>query len=409
MSAADRPRLRSHLEVIEQGPVGSQLVVLDRLRLTDAAFRVTPLQLRFLALFDGTRSLRDIQADAMCFTGGQLVPLGFFEEQARALDEALFLDTPRFRRVVESSERPPACLGAYPEEPAALRRFLHELFTHPEGAGLPGPMGEGPPLRAVLAPHIDYARGGPCYTYAYRELFERCRASLFVIVATSHYSLHRFTLTRKHFRTPLGVIPTDRKAVDCLVAHYGDGLFDDEWLAHLPEHSVELEVVFLQYLYEQKRDVRIVPLVVGSFHDCLLGEQAPEEREDIGRMVRALRVLEREIGEPVCYIISGDLAHIGPKFGDRRPVLEPQLAHSRAQDELVLREAERASTDGLFSVVAKERDARRICGLPPAWTVLSAARPARGHVRHYDRYVHPQGHESVSFASMVFEGEAEIG
>ena len=40
-------------------------------------------------------------------------------------------------------------------------------------------------------------------------------------------------------------------------------------MAHLPEHSIELEVVLLQYLYEGKRPFRIVPLVVGSFHDCV--------------------------------------------------------------------------------------------------------------------------------------------
>src|SRR5262249_45074126 len=144
----------------------------------------------------------------------------------------------------------------------------------------------------------------------FRELFERTPASLFVVVGTSHYSQHRFTLTRKHFRTPLGVVPTEGRAIDCLVAHYGEGLFDDEWLAHFPEHSIELEVVFLQYLYEGKRDIRIAPLVAGSFHDCTHSGRAPDGRDDIRRMVRALQALEREMNEPICYVISGDLAHI---------------------------------------------------------------------------------------------------
>ena len=55
-----------------------------------------------------------------------------------------------------------------------------------------------------------------------------------MIVGTSHYSSHRFTLTRKDFKTPLGVVPTDQGYIDRLVRHYGDGLFDDELLAHLP-------------------------------------------------------------------------------------------------------------------------------------------------------------------------------
>src|SRR5262249_48532323 len=97
-----------------------------------------------------------------------------------------------------------------------------------------------------------------------------------------------------------------------------------------------------------------------------------------------------------------DLAHIGPKFGDEQPVAEPGLAVSRAQDQAILRRAEAADPAGFFGVIAEEGDARRICGLPPTYTVLEAARPGRGQVLHYDQYVHPTGYESVSFASVAF-------
>src|SRR5262249_29519398 len=158
--------------------------------------------------------------------------------------------------------------GGYEGEPAALRRQLDGLFTSRKGAGKPHEPRPDGRLRAALLPHIDYPRGGATYTWGFKEVVERTDASLFVIVGTSHYSGHRFTLTRKHFLTPLGVTPTDQGYIDCLVRHYGDGLFDDELMAHLPEHSIELEVVFLQYLYEDLRPIRIVPLVVGSFEDC---------------------------------------------------------------------------------------------------------------------------------------------
>jgi AmmeMemoRadiSam system protein B len=249
---------------------------------------------------------------------------------------------------------------------------------------------------------MDYARGGVTYAWGYKEVFERTDASLFVIIGTSHCSSHRFTLTRKDFKTPLGIARTDQAYIDRLVKYYGEGLFDDELMAHLPEHSIELEVVFLQYLYENVRPIRIVPLVVGSFQDCVMLGSTPSLRVDIGRMVEALRLAEAETPEPVCYIISGDLAHIGPKFGDPRPVAEPALGRSREQDQAVLKQAERADPVGFFRVIADEGDARRICGLPPTYTVLEAAQPARGKVLHYDRYVHPRGYESVSFASVAF-------
>src|SRR5262249_37507169 len=108
--------------------------------------------------------------------------------------------------------------------------------------------------------------------------------------------------------------------------------------------------------------------------------------------------------EPVCTIISGDLAHIGPKFGDDGPLADGFLSRSRARDQAILQQTEAADPAGYFGVIAGEQDRRRICGLPPPYTTPEALRPARGKVLHYDQYVHPLGHESVSFASVGFYG-----
>jgi len=159
----------------------------------------------------------------------------------------------------------------------------------------------------------------------------------------------------------------------------------------------------LQFLYQNKRPFRIVPLLVGSFHDAVQAGQSPEVNADIRRMVEALRLAEQATPEEVCYIISGDLAHIGPKFQDPDPVHDAQLQHSQAQDERLLLHARGVDIDKYFRVVADEQDGRRICGLPPTWTTLAAAQPSRGRLLHYQQFVHPEGYESVSFASMAFD------
>jgi AmmeMemoRadiSam system protein B len=402
MHMPEKPCLRPGLAAAPEDESERSYMVWDQLRLSDGYTRLTALELEWMQLFDGHHTLRDIQTVAMELAEGLLIPLEVFERLARKLDQMLFLDTPRFRQELDSPVRKPSCIGAYEADPQALKEQLHDLFAGPGGSGLPGEPRPGDGLRAVLAPHIDYARGGKTYTWAFKELFEHSPASLFVVIGTSHYSSARFTLTRKHFQTPLGLVPTDETYIGRLVEHYGDGLFDDEHQAHLPEHSIELEVVFLQYLYQERKPFRIVPLVVGSFHDCVRGECLPAEADDIGRMVEALRALDETSGEPIGYVISGDLAHIGPKFGDRRPVEGPQLEHSRRQDRALLDQAEAADPAGYFRLIAAERDQRRICGLPPTYTLLEALRPARGKVLHYDQYVEPRGRESVSFASAAF-------
>jgi AmmeMemoRadiSam system protein B len=403
MPVMECPQLRPYLAAEAEDRLGRRFVVYDRLRLSERAVRITGVELEWLKLFDGQRSLRDVQAEVMRQLGGELVPLEVLQRLAERLDDALFLDGPRFRAAADDPVRRPSCIGCYAGEPEPLRNQMRSLFTGPGGPGLPAEPRPDGKLRGALVPHIDFARGGATFAWGFKEIVERTNASLFVIVGTSHYSAHRFTLTRKHFRTPLGVCPTDGAFIDRLVKHYGDGLFDDELMAHLPEHSIELEVVLLQYLYEGRRPIRIVPLVVGSFHDCVATGTEPAEQEDIRRMVDALRAAEAETAESVCYLISGDLAHIGPKFGDEAPVAEPLLTHSKSQDDAILRQTVTADPSAFFRTIAAEGDERRICGLPPTYTVLEAVRPSAGKVLHYGRYVHPQGYESVSFASVAFE------
>jgi MEMO1 family protein len=399
----ERPRLRPTLAAVPEDATRQTFILYDELRLARGGVRLTLRELGWAQFIDGKRTLFDIQT-ALRQRVGELVPLEALTQMIEVLDESLLLDSPRFREHHAGPVRPPSCIGAYPAEPEAIREQLSKLFTSPQGSGLPGPIATNNELRAVLSPHIDYGRGGLTYTHAYKELFERTTASLFVIIGTSHYSPHRFTLTRKHFLTPLGVTNTDQDYIDRLVRHYGDGLFDDELGAHLPEHSIELEVVFLQYLYEKVRPFRIVPLLVGSFEDCVSQGREPRQQADIRRMIEALTAVELETSEPICYVISGDLAHIGPKFGDSTPVNGEQLEVSDRQDLALLERAAALDTGGYFRIVAGEENSRRICGFPPTYLTLQVARPRSGRVLRHDRYVHPVGKECVSFASAAFYG-----
>lgn len=413
MSALERPQLRAHLNLVAEDRAGC--VLGDPLRLAVRQLRLTRLEMQWLKLFDGRRTLADIQSLALRSQNGQAAPLESLHRLVRKLDDALFLEGPRFRarlrEQVNDPIRPPACIDSYGDDPIRLRRSLDRYFHEAGGPGRPGPRRPDPRFRAALVPHIDYGRGGRAYAWAFKEVWEHSPAMLFVIVGTSHYSHRRFTLTRKHFRTPLGLAPTDQKYIDRLIAHYGDGLFDDELPAHLPEHSIELEVVFLQYLYPDI-PFRIVPLAVGSFHDCIVSGCDPSRANDIGRMMAALRAVESETNEPICYLISGDLAHLGPKFGDPFPVSPTVSLESRRRDMTLLHalgeeanaphRAEQPDADAYFRLLADEGDARRICGLPPTYTVLQALQPQRGEVLYYDQYMQPDGFESVSFASVVF-------
>ncbi len=398
----ERPQLRPYLRGGRAPHDPHHVYLTDRLGLAPDQQRLTPEEFALLDYFDGEHTVHDIHARAVREIGPAGVSVERLTRLVARLDEALYLDTPRFRAIADAKVRPPRCIGCYEGNPTRLRAQVRSLFTQRRGPGLPRAARPDGRLRAALIPHIDYHRGGVSYAWGFKEVFERTDASLFVIIGTSHYSAHRFTLTRKDFETPLGIVPTDQAYIDRLEKHYGPGLFADEWLAHFPEHSIELEVVLLQYLYEQQRPIRIVPLVVGTFHDSVVAHDSPMHQDDVAQMVAALRRVVAETTEPICYIISGDLAHIGPKFNPSEELTDALLQHSHHQDQVLLRHAEAADALAYFRAIAAEQDVRNICGLPPTFATLQALRPGSGKVLHYDRYVHPQAYESVSFASVAF-------
>src|SRR5262249_13855382 len=109
----------------------------DQLRLTDQPQRLSVVELGWIQLFDGERTVRDIQAEAMRQMGGQALPLELFQALLHRLDEALYLDGPRYRERLASPIREPSCLGSYEPEPDRLRRQLERYFTCPAGPGLP--------------------------------------------------------------------------------------------------------------------------------------------------------------------------------------------------------------------------------------------------------------------------------
>src|SRR5207248_7861273 len=121
-----RPCLRPGLSA-EQDRDPRYLHVWDRLRLADRVLRVDRLEFAALQLFDGTRTLPDVQAAVARQAGAGPVPPGLVADLAARLDAALFLDGPRFRARLDAPVREPACVGCYPADPDGVRRQLRGL------------------------------------------------------------------------------------------------------------------------------------------------------------------------------------------------------------------------------------------------------------------------------------------
>jgi hypothetical protein len=194
MDLADRPKLRP----VEAFPVeadGQKRIALrDPAGFTQAVLVLPRPLLDIVSLFDGEHTLLDIQ-EVFMRRHGELLFRERLEEILAALDENGFLDSPAFagrREAIEaafraSPARPAVHAGsAYAAEPEALRRQIDGFFAPPEGPGAPGAAVPSANVQGIIAPHIDFHRGGPVYAWAYREVAERSDADLFVILGTCH-------------------------------------------------------------------------------------------------------------------------------------------------------------------------------------------------------------------------------
>ncbi len=357
--------------------------------------------------FDGMNTLAEIRGRVHREAGLQLAA-GVLERLVEQLDQAMVLDGPTFasfeQTFRQSQHRPAALAGrSYAAEDANLRAQLQGYF---HGAGGAGPLAIAGPrsgrLRAVLSPHIDFRRGGPVYTWSYRELAEQADIDTFVILGVAHQPCRRhFALTSKDFETPLGLVPTDRGYVERIAAAAGPELFDDE-LVHRAEHSIEFQVVWLQYVLGKDRPFSIVPILVGSFHDHLQRGIDPIEDPQVRRFVDALKAAEAASGKNVAYIGGIDLCHVGPEFGDPHPV-DGQLQETvRRFDGEMLDHAAAADPARWFQTAATVSNRWRVCGLAATYTMLHAIGPATGRLLRYDQALDDRRTCCVSFASMVF-------
>jgi AmmeMemoRadiSam system protein B len=383
--------------------------------LTDAVLTVPRNLASILALFDGSRTFVDVQAEIMrqC---GELVLRSQVESMVDVLDQHLFLEGPRVEAerarqraaFVGARTRPAFLAGrSYDDEPDALAAAFEADFEPPAG---PGPI--GPPrdvaVTALVAPHIDFNRGGPAYAWAYRALAESARdADCVIILGTAHAGLdgNPFAATAKAFETPFGPLEVDREVLDAIVRRAPGDLFAAE-LAHRTEHSVEFQAAWLQYLHRRQGggERRIVPILASFAHECLVGGRSPGGVREIAGVLDAVGSAMATVPRRYCVVAGADLAHVGPRFGDPWQVGRAELARVQADDHGLLRPVVEGNAEGFFMEALRQEDRNRICGLSPIYALLHLVPGGGGRLLHYGQWPDPEG--TVTFASVSFEEDA---
>jgi AmmeMemoRadiSam system protein B len=406
----DYPKLRP-VNVFPVQTSGRTVVCLqDPHNVSEKTLFLPPALYFIVSCFDGCHSILDIQAEYMRGSG-QFLYREKVEEIIQQLDENLFLEGDHFREALHQVEerfrgasvREAVFAGkSYESDPGELRAQLEGYFVGPQG---PGPLrvpSNQDGLQGLIAPHIDYQRGGFCYAHAHRELWERGTSRTFIIFGTAHHPMgHPFCLTRKDFLTPLGRLEADQSLIDGIQSRCPYDLFGEERV-HRSEHSIEFQCVFLRYLFPEPHPIKIVPILSGSFHEAIAKGVSPLEMEPIRQFVDALKQTLQTYPAPVCCVASADLAHLGVQFGDTEGMGEYELRMLEAEDQEMLGWVERLDPEGFYRSIMKDRDRRRICGFPAIYTMLNVMEVRKGKLLKYGQAFTAETQSVVSFASLAF-------
>ena len=399
------PPIRRDLEIIPVQENGnSYLYFHDSLGYATQNFALDQQAARVLNLLDGRKSIESLSPYL-----GEEVNKDQLLDYIQFLDEHRLLHSDYFKKYAEEVEQKyeashiheSVTAGlSYPTDPDELKNYLDEAFSKVESSEDKHPKN----IRALYAPHIDPRVGLDSYAKAFSAI-RHLKPKRVVILATSHYAgmypdvyeNKPFIINNKDFKTPLGTIQADKNAIHSLLENASEFGLTNKDRAHRIEHSIELHLLFLSYIWNHTYS--IVPILVNGFDELLY---MPDGYQ--GEQIDAFaRHLGQQFGDDkdTFFLISGDLAHVGKKFGDAQPAR--QLFEEVKQfDKQFLEAAEQGSEENMLELIKEDLDPYHTCGFPPLYTFLKSMADLKGNTISYDLWDEHERESAVSFASIIY-------
>ncbi|MGD9930960.1 MAG: AmmeMemoRadiSam system protein B [Mangrovibacterium sp.] len=282
--------------------------------------------------------------------------------------------------------RQPAVAGSfYPADPDQLKTRLQELFKPYVNVS------PGKDVAALIVPHAGYVYSGKVAASAYARLDPEKKYPRIFLIGTSHHLLLEGAsiYNKGHYRTPLGMVNVDTLVADRLIRD--NPLFEYVPAAHAKEHSLEVQLPFLQY--RLNHPFKIVPILIGT-----------QSEKAIEQLAGALRPYFQE-GD--LFVISSDFSHYADDAGAR-------------EADKITREAILTNSPGKFLQALRKNEGKHIPGLATSccgWSSvltllnLSSAEPGISvkHIRYMNSGDAEYGEKSrvVGYHAFAFERSSE--
>lgn len=326
-------------------------------------------------------------------------------EFIQMLDQNRILDTKHFKlfsnkiekQFENKSVRKPALSGqSYPAITEELNEYLESIFKNSSTVQSGNP-------KALYAPHIDLRVGLNQYSEAFSVL-SSVKPNRVVILATSHYSGYfpkiyqgtPFIGSGKDYKLPHRTFKTDQTYLEQLNnIDSTDSGFTMADRAHRIEHSIEIHLLLASHIWQH--NFEIVPILVGSL-DELLYHNSGDLAAKVQNFTQTLNSLD---DDDTFYLISGDLSHVGKKFGDQTGA---NLMKKEIQsiDQNFMNASVNADSSQILDNLSSHYDSSRICGFPPLYTFLNAFTDLKGEKINYNWWDEDHTESAVSFGSVLY-------
>lgn len=174
----------------------------------------------------------------------------------------------------------------YTADPAALR---NEISKYLENARLADIDGE---IIALISPHAGYAYSGFTAAHAYKQVKGKQYDAVIVIAPSHREAFSGVSVFNKDgYETPLGIVPVEKTIANTIIEQHPDIRFT--WEGHREEHSLEIQLPFLQIVIP---DLKIVPIVLYDY-----------SWENCKRLADAITTAIK--GKKILIVASSDLYH----------------------------------------------------------------------------------------------------
>jgi len=244
--------------------------------------------------------------------------------------------------------RRPTQAGAFYEGDAeALKTQIERCFLHEFGPKKQPTVNKNGPREVIglVCPHAGYMYSGPVAANAYYELAQDGKPDTVVIMGPNHtgYGSALALMNEGGWRTPLGDVEVDEETANQIVQE--TRFLDVDDVAHRFEHSIEVQLPFLQYLYGS--EFKFVPI-------CF-------QMQDLSSAVEVGKALAKVLASKNAVVIaSSDMTHYEPH------------RNAAAKDMTALKAVEAMDEKRFYSII--ETQNVTACGYGPIATVITAAK-----------------------------------